>query len=97
MQTPWRHLGASLLRLQPAAPGAARVRHPTPRRRSPLGPAFTRQLWLVRIGSVLMTLDLLLVVYILQAPEARLPALAQQDELVMWLQLFAGFCLVVAG
>lgn len=97
MQTPWWRLGASLLRLQPAAPGVARVHRPVSRPRSPLGPTFTRQLWLIRIGSVLMTLDLLLVVYILQEPEARLPALAQRDELVTWLQLFAGLCLVLAG
>jgi signal transduction histidine kinase len=97
MQAPWRRLGTYFLRLRSAAPGASRVRRRLSQPRSPLGPAFTRQLWLIRIGSVLMTLDLLLVVYILQEPEARLPALAQRDELFAWLQFFAGLCLVLAG
>ncbi len=95
MQTIWRRLGVPFLQPQPH--GSSRPHRASPQFRSPLGPAFTRQLWLIRIGSVLMTIDLLLVVYILQAPEARLAALAQQDEFFTWLQLFAGLCLVLAG
>jgi signal transduction histidine kinase len=43
-----------------------------------------------------MSVDLLLVTYLLQEREL-LPGLAQRDELVSWLQFAAGLCLVLAG
>jgi|GEM_PF-2155432 len=96
MQTPWRCLGAFLLRAQPSASRISGVHRSAFRQRSVLGPTYTRQLWLIRIGSVLMSVDLLLVTYLLQEREL-LPGLAQRDELVSWLQFAAGLCLVLAG